>query len=163
METSIPRQRFRVDWVLVDELAIGPAPIAERHLQRLDEAGIRAVFSLCAEHEAPPPAHLHSRFECDRLVLPDHRSNKAPEPLQILNALERLKALKVVGPVFVHCVAAMERSPLICLAWLVREHHMAPQAALDYLMQVHPGTNPLPYQLALLQDPALLTGEEAST
>ena len=163
METSIPRQRFRVDWVLVDELAIGPAPIAERHLQRLDEAGIRAVFSLCDEHEAPPPAHLHSRFECDRLVLPDHRRNKAPEPLQILNALERLKALKVVGPVFVHCVAAMERSPLICLAWLVREHHMAPQAALDYLMQVHPGTNPLPYQLALLKDPALLTGEEAST
>ena len=163
METSIPRQRFRVDWVLVDELAIGPAPVAERHLQRLDEAGIRAVFSLCAEHEAPPPAQLYTRFECDRLVLPDHRSNKAPEPLQILNALERLKALTAVGPVFVHCVAAMERSPLICLAWLMRERQMAPQAALDYLMQVHPGTNPLPYQLALLQDPALLPGEEAST
>jgi protein-tyrosine phosphatase len=52
--------------------------------------------------------------------------------------------------VFVHCVAAMERSPLVCLAWLVSRHGQSPQAALDYLMQVHPGTNPLPGQLRLL-------------
>ena len=44
----------------------------------------------------------------------------------------------------------MERSPLVCLAWLVSRHGQSPQAALDYLMQVHPGTNPLPGQLKLL-------------
>ena len=44
----------------------------------------------------------------------------------------------------------MERSPLVCLAWLVRRQGLTPQRALDYLMQVHPGTNPLPGQLALL-------------
>ena len=47
-------QRFRIDWVLVDELAIGPAPRAPRHLERLADAGIKAVFSLCGEEEAPP-------------------------------------------------------------------------------------------------------------
>jgi protein-tyrosine phosphatase len=52
--------------------------------------------------------------------------------------------------VYVHCVAAMERSPLVCLAWLVTRHGQTPERALDYLMQVHPGTNPLPGQLALL-------------
>ena len=46
---------FRIDWVLVDQLAIGPAPRAERHLDRLREAGIRSVLSLCAPDEATPP------------------------------------------------------------------------------------------------------------
>ena len=37
---------FRIDWVLVDQLAIGPAPRAERHLDRLHEAGLRCILSL---------------------------------------------------------------------------------------------------------------------
>ena len=142
--------RFRFDWVLVQELAVGPAPRAERHLERLTEAGVTAVLSLCSEQEAPPPAGLESRFECRRLVLPDHRVERLPELAQLERALEALAELRAKGPVYVHCVAAMERSPLVCLAWLVRRHGLTPQRALDYLMQVHPGTNPLPGQLALL-------------
>jgi hypothetical protein len=139
-----------LDWVLVQELAVGPAPRAERHLERLTEAGVTAVLSLCSEQEAPPPAGLESRFECRRLVLPDHRVERLPELDQLEQALEALAELRAKGPVYVHCVAAMERSPLVCLAWLVRRHGLTPQRALDYLMQVHPGTNPLPGQLALL-------------
>ena len=142
--------RFRLDWVLVQELAVGPAPRAERHLERLTEAGVTAVLSLCSEQEAPPPAGLESRFECRRLVLPDHRVERLPELAQLEQALEALAELRAKGPVYVHCVAAMERSPLVCLAWLVRRHGLTPKRALDYLMQVHPGTNPLPGQLALL-------------
>ena len=142
--------RFRLDWVLVQELAVGPAPRAERHLERLTDAGVTAVLSLCSEQEAPPPAGLESRFECRRLVLPDHRVERLPELAQLEQALEALAELRAKGPVYVHCVAAMERSPLVCLAWLVRRHGLTPQRALDYLMQVHPGTNPLPGQLALL-------------
>jgi protein-tyrosine phosphatase len=44
----------------------------------------------------------------------------------------------------------MERSPLVCLAWLMRERGLSRLQALDYLMQVHPGTNPLPGQLNVL-------------
>ena len=142
--------RFRLDWVLVQELAVGPAPRAERHLERLTEAGVTAVLSLCSEQEAPPPAGLESRFECRRLVLSDHRVERLPELAQLEQALEALAELRAKGPVYVHCVAAMERSQLVCLAWLVRRHGLTPQRALDYLMQVHPGTNPLPGQLALL-------------
>ena len=49
----------------------------------------------------------------------------------------------------------MERSPLVCLAWLVTRHRQLPAAALDYLMQVHPPTNQLPGQLRLLEDLSL--------
>jgi hypothetical protein len=144
-------RRFRIDWVLIDALAVGPAPRAERHLQRLHDAGIRAVFSLCSNEEAPAPAGLEERFCCKRLVLPDHRSADVLELGQLEDALQQLAALRQVGPVFVHCVAAMERSPLVCMAWLVQTQALSPTEALDYLMQVHPGTNPLPRQLALLR------------
>ena len=144
------RSRFRIDWVLVNELAIGPAPRAERHLERLADQGVRAVLSLCSPQEAPPPEGLEQRFACSRLVLPDHRAERLPEAEELGEALALLEQLRSEGPVFVHCVAAMERSPLVCLAWLVSRHGQSPQAALDYLMQVHPGTNPLPGQLKLL-------------
>lgn len=147
----MPPSRFQIDWVLVDELAIGPAPSADRHLDRLEQQGIRGVLSLCAAEEAPPPAGLKQRFVCHRLVLPDHRAGRLPSLEELQQALDALAQLGDGGPVFVHCVAAMERSPLVCLAWLVSRQGLSPQRALDYMMQVHPGTNPLPGQLELLR------------
>jgi hypothetical protein len=143
---------FRIDWVLVDQLAIGPAPRAERHLDRLRDAGIKCVLSLCSPDEATPPAGLSAGFHTSRYVLPDHRAGRLPTLAELETALGHLADLQQHGPVFVHCVAAMERSPLVCLAWLVRQHRMSPERALDYLMQQHPGTNPLPGQLALLHE-----------
>ena len=145
-----PARRFRLDWVLVDELAIGPAPRAQRHLDRLQEAGIRALLSLCSPAEAALPEGLGEQFVHQRCVLPDHRAGRLPELSELEAALAARAALRDQGPVYVHCVAAMERSPLVCLAWLVSRHGQTPERALDYLMQVHPGTNPLPGQLALL-------------
>ena len=141
---------FRVNWVLVDQLAIGPAPRAERHLDRLREAGISCVLSLCSPNEATPPAGLGDGFRTSRYVLPDHRAGRLLTLAELEKAVGHLAELQQHGPVFVHCVAAMERSPLVCLAWLVLQHRMSPERALDYLMQQHPGTNPLPGQLALL-------------
>ena len=143
---------FRIDWVLADQLAIGPAPRAERHLNLLQGAGIRCVLSLCASDEAPPPAGLDEVFLNIRYVLPDHRAGRLPTLDELETSLGHLAELHQHGPVFVHCVAAMERSPLVCLAWLVQKHRMTPERALDYLMQQHPGTNPLPGQLALLHE-----------
>ena len=145
-----PTRRFRLDWVLVEELAIGPAPRAQRHLDRLHEAGIKALLSLCSPAEAALPEGLGEQFAHQRCVLPDHLAGRPPELFELEAALDALAALRQQGPVYVHCVAAMERSPLVCLAWLVSRHGQTPERALDYLMQVHPGTNPLPGQLALL-------------
>ena len=144
------QSRFRIDWVLVDALAVGPAPSTENHLHRLQDAGIRAVLSLCSEMEAPAPAGLEDQFCHQRLVLPDHRIGRVPDIGELQQALCHLRELRQEGPVFVHCVAAMERSPLVCMAWLIQQEGLNPTEALDYLMQVHPGTNPLPGQLALL-------------
>jgi hypothetical protein len=149
MTSSLPR-RFRIDWVLVDALAVGVAPREERHLRRLEEQQISAVFSLCSEEEAPPPSGLRERFHCERLVLPDHRSRAVLQLHQLQSALAQLERLLEKGRVYVHCVAAMERSPLVCMAWMVQQRGLTPAEALEYVMTVHPGTNPLPRDFALL-------------
>ena len=145
-----PASRFRIDWVLIQELAIGPAPRAERHLDCLESEGVAAVLSLCGAGEAPVLPAMEQRFVVRRVILPDHRHERLPRLDELKAALVALEALRAQGPVYVHCVAAMERSPLVCLAWLVTRHGLSPQRALDYLMQVHPGTSPLAGQLALL-------------
>ena len=149
----MPRSRyFNVDWVLIDAIAIGPAPRHTRHLHRLHELGIKGILSLCSEAEAMPPQDLSDSFATRRVVLPDHRAGRLPELDELQMALGHLSELSSQGAVYVHCVAAMERSPLVCLGWLVQQHNMSPNNALDYLMQQHPGTNPLPGQLSLLKE-----------
>lgn len=141
---------FRFDWVLKDELAVGAAPRDVRHLEYLVAEGIAAILVLCSESEITPPKGYSSRFVIKRLVLPDHRCDRLPDLGELEGALAALAELRVHGPVYVHCLAGIERSPLVCLAWLVQQHQLTPLRALDYLMQVHPGTNPLPGQLELL-------------
>ena len=68
------------------------------------------------------------------MVLPDHRAERLPERVELQHALAVLSELLASGPVFVHFVAAMERSPLVCLARLVSCHGQSPQSALDYLI-----------------------------
>ena len=67
---------FRISWVLTNALAVGPAPRAERHLDRLEAEGVKAIFSLASEQEAPLPLGVEDRFSWRRLVLPDHRSER---------------------------------------------------------------------------------------
>ena len=38
------------------------------------------------------------------------------------------------------------------MAWIVEHKHLSPTDALEYLMQLHPGTNPLPQQLSILRE-----------
>lgn len=156
----MPRSRyFHVDWVLIDSVAIGPAPRHSRHLNRLRDLGIKGILSLCSKEEAMPPQDLSDSFVTRRFVLPDHRAGRLPDIDELRMALGHLSELSSQGAVYVHCVAAMERSPLVCLGWLVQQQNMSPNNALDYLMQQHPGTNPLPGQLKLLEQ---LRGEGES-
>ncbi len=146
----ITSSAFPISWVLVRDLALGPAPTATRHLNKLEAEGITAVLSLSSNQEKPTAEAMEERFHCQRLVLPDHRSQRNLTIDQLEQALEILAQLRQHGPVFVHCVAAIERSPLVCLAWLMRQHGLSRQNALDYLLQVHPGTSPSAAHLMLL-------------
>ena len=148
----IKSRHFRLNWILINEIAIGPAPIKEKHLLIIKNEGIKSIFSLCGYDEAPFLDQMSDLFKCERFVLPDHKAGKIVTSQQILDALVILKNLKKEGPVFIHCVAAMERSPLICISWLIKMHELKLDEALNYLMQSHVGTNPLAEQLNVLKE-----------
>lgn len=149
MQSGQPRP-FRLSWVLRHQLALGPAPSRLEHLELLRDQGCKAVLSLCPASEQIQLEGLQQQFAWSRIALPDHRCSEPLTQELLESALQTLEQLQRAGPVFVHCLAGRERSPLVCMAWLMRVRGLSRQQALEYVSQVHPGTNPLPQHLALL-------------
>ena len=121
---------FRIDWVLVDQLAIGPAPRAERHLDRLRDAGIRCVLSLCAPDEATPPPGLGEGFRAIRYVLPDHRAGRLPTLDELETALWHLAELQQHGAGAVRAQAATAAISS-CLGFLCARRAVAEPGVLE--------------------------------
>lgn len=143
--------RFKINWVLNNELAIGPAPLKEIDFKILKEENIKSILNLCSQEEAPTIEGVEHDFCYKRYTLPDHKVRKSISILEIEKIITIIESLKEKGPLFIHCFAARERSPIICMSWLVAKLKLSPQRALDYLMEVNPRTNPLPSQLQLLK------------
>ena len=144
------KKRFKLDWVLSNELAVGPAPLKQSHFEYLANKKIKSILNLCNEKEAPIDEIYKSVFNFKRFTLPDHKVNKEIEIYEIKEIIKIIESLKSSGAIYIHCFAGVERSPLICMAWLISKHKLSPQRSLDYLMEVHKGCNPLPSQYKLL-------------
>ena len=142
--------RFKANWVLVDELAIGNPPRSPKDIGLLVNMGIKSILSLCSIEESENKNiqnEIKRYFNHEYSILPDHKSGRAPSNLEIEDALNKLLLLKKKGPVFVHCLAAAERSPIICMKYLMRFMHLDLITSLEYLRRVNKSTNPLKMQL----------------
>ena len=137
-------------WVLINELSVGTYPKDINDLNFLKKKRIKSILTLCDESEGLIPQEIKDMFYHERFVLPDHKSSEVLNFKKLNETLEILTKMLDIGPVYVHCFAAMERSPLICMAWLVKKLNLSPQESLEYLQSVHKSTNPLPNQMKLL-------------
>ena len=141
---------IKINWVLNKKLALGPAPRKKEDFNKLKNNQIKSILSLCSENEVNVEVNYEEDFYCKRVILPDHKYEEALTIDQLNLAINTLAEIIEFGPVYVHCVAGIERSPLLCMAWLVKNYELTPTQALDYLMDVNAGTNPLPDQFSLL-------------
>ena len=150
---SSKKNKFKFSWISANELAVGSFPKNSSDKKLLQSQGIKGVLSLCSINEVKEniPDNIFEGFNHKRIILPDHKVSRKLTIDEILKTLEALSKLINEPPVFVHCVASMERSPLICIAWLMKTKNLPFQNALDYVLQVHPGTNPLSSQIELLK------------
>ncbi|ABB56095.1 protein-tyrosine phosphatase family protein [Synechococcus elongatus] len=131
-------------------LAIGPLP-HEQQRSQFEQENIQAVLSLCAPQEGPIPEWIQIR-QWQRCILPDSYCNKLISVEQITTAVEQLHQLILTSPpVYIHCIASIERSPLITLAYLCRHRGLEFWEALSYLQQVHRATRPTDTQIRVLQ------------
>lgn len=144
--------RLPVNWILANRLAVGPLPTSDRHWQQLDGLGFRARFSCCYEDEhaslPPPPSH----WACFGVSLPDHRRQEPLESARLDQAISEARAaMEGHGPLFLHCLAGRERSPLVAIGVTARSRGLDIYGALDWVRKCHPGAAPLFDQLEQLE------------
>lgn len=146
-----PDQPLPYSWVLTGRLAVGPMPAGAAHWRQLEAAGLQARFSCCyPEEEGPVPTPPHWRS--DRLPLPDHRSQEALDPARLAAALERAQGLlQDSAPLYLHCLAGVERSPLLAVGLTARERDLSLFEALDWVRRCHPAAQPLVAHLEVLE------------
>ena len=138
--------------MLINELAVGPAPFNIGDINKIEAYGIKNIVSLCNKEEYQNIPETTNILNYCSYPLPDHKDKTAPSLHQINEILDKIKKLKSFGPTYIHCMAGVERSPLICMAWLIRECSLDLETSLQYLMKVNPRTCPLQYQLNILKD-----------
>lgn len=144
--------QYNFNWVLVNELAISNLPKDNENLDELLDNDIVSVLSLCETEEIRNLRRLQSLFNHKIITLPDHRINHLPHTEDLINAIDTINNFKKDGPVLVHCQAGVERSPLICIGYLMKYLKYSFIDSLDYMMEVHPNTNPLTSHLDIIKN-----------
>lgn len=146
------KPQLSFDWVIPGKLAVGGLP-QPGDSEILERAGIKVVFSLCSPQEGTPPQDVLDRFYCLRLNLPDSRYAAKLQPAQLAKAVTVVqKSMKKRWPIYIHCLAGIERSPTVCIAYLCRYENMEVWEALRFLKQVHPESMPTETQLYVLNE-----------
>lgn len=116
---------------------MGRLPRLEDELD-LRQANIKVIFSLCAPQEGALPAAFAQQFHCRRYVLPDSHYKTPLEVNQIAAVAKIINSyLQKESPVYVHCLAGMERSPSACVAYLCRHQGLELWEALHWVKQVN--------------------------
>ena len=143
---------MRINWILVNKIALGDAPLTVNDLNKLKINSIKSVLTLCSEEELKlPKVKDDKNIKFERFPLPDHKHKNLITLEQINSAIFKIEELLISGPCFIHCYAGVERSPLICIAWLIKKENITLESALRYIMGIHKGTNPLQSQLNVLK------------
>ena len=144
--------KFVFNWILVNELAISNLPENEENLNYLKINKIFSVVSLCEKKKIKNLERLNKLFNHKLIVLPDHKSNYLPNKVDLLYAIDTINNLKKYGPVLIHCEAAVERSPLICIGYLMKYYNYDFIDSLEYIREIHPLTSPMNSHIKILKE-----------
>ena len=139
------------NWVSINNIAIGTPPKNDKDISFLLHKGVKSILTLCDQNEGSWWPQLEKTFICKRIILPDHKFDRCLNLSELNSAVEELEYLIQDGIVFVHCFAAIERSPLVCMGWLVKYKRFSAINSLSYLMEVNSGTNPSMKQFEIIK------------
>ena len=134
------------NWILINKFAIGTPVISEENKLLIKNKGIVSIFDLRNEYDfrnLNKNEYIEnlSDFEYQNIELPDHNSRRLARSDEITKALEMLQKLLIKGPVYMHCHASIERSPLISIAYLHLVKKFSLIQSCDYVKQQNYLTN----------------------
>jgi hypothetical protein len=144
-----------ITWLRTGKLVIGPMPHTPAHWYSLQQQGVQSIFSCCdpAEGAWQPPSEWRQR----QFPLPDHRQPDAMTRELLAGALGAVLDLYLdAPPLYLHCWAGMERSPLLAVGLLCRAEGLDLFDALAQMRSQHPIAKPLVPHLVILE--SVLTG-----
>jgi hypothetical protein len=137
---------------LPNRLAVGPLPQAGNSLD-LRHAQIDAIFSLCAESEGDLPEDVSQNFSCLRCILPDSSYIFGLKLERLAFAISQLHHLLQQYPrVYIHCLAGVERSPTVCIAYLCVSQNIDLWQAVNQVKRSHPDALPTEHQLKTIRE-----------
>ncbi len=143
---------FSLDWVIHGYLAVGGLPQSQDQ-PLLAQAKIRVILSLCSPLEGRLPENIVNSFHCIRLAIPDSHYRESLQVAQLATAVNIVhKCIRGRLPLYVHCLAGVERAPIICIAYLCRFCDLELWEAIHLVKQVHPATLLSPAQIRVIQE-----------
>ena len=144
--------KFIFNWILIDKLALGNSPLKEENLDLLEKKGIKNILGLCSESEIKWAKKTEQNFICERFFIPDSNLNTLPTFEELNEIINKLSKFINQGATFIHCLASIERSPLICILYIMKKFNLEIEDSLDYVLSKHNYTNPTNSQLKLIKD-----------
>jgi protein-tyrosine phosphatase len=141
----------KLDWVIPGKVAVGGLPKA-RHIDLFSQAKIQVILSLCAPSEGELPPEIAQSFNCVRLILPDSRYSSQLTAERLVKAVDVLHDCDLKGvPIYVHCLAGIERSPTVCIAYLCCVHHLELWEAFQLVKRARPLAAPSHHQIQVIR------------
>ncbi len=133
----------RIDFI-AEDLAVGSL-VAASDLQALNRHGIRAVVD--ASNREGNPRFPGIRYHEVRIDDPDERlAEFLPGVVAFVDEARRR------GPVLLHCVAGVSRSPALAVCYLHERHGLSLPEALDHVRSRRVQANPHPLFLRVMQE-----------
>ena len=136
---------MKFSWILINKFAIGMPITLETERVFLKKKGIKTILDLRNSEDLKRINHQEyiknlPEFEYKNVQLPDHKSGRFSETFEIREAVDLLHSSLSDGPVFMHCHAAIERSPLISIAYLHLKKSFSIIQSCDYVKQQNDST-----------------------
>ena len=150
--SNVKNNKFIFNWILTNKLAVGTSPIDSDNIIFLKKKKVRNIIGLCSFEESQWNENLYENFCCQRIVLPDSRKDELPNKKDLLNAFYKLRDAIDDDITFIHCFASIERSPLVCIMYIIYKYNLKIEDALDYVRRTHKYTNPTNSQLSLVKE-----------
>ena len=154
------KEKFIFNWILTNKLAVGSSPTDNENLVFLLNKNVKNILCLCSIEESNWHENIKKHFNCERIFLPDSREGKLPTKKDLLYAFAKLKEAVKKDITFVHCFASIERSPLLCIMYIMSSFKLDIEEALDYVRRKHIFTNPTNKQICLVKE--IMISKEAN-
>ena len=150
--SNVKNSKFIFNWILINQLAVGTSPIDSENIIFLKKKKVKNIIGLCSIEEIQWHENLYKNFHCERIVLADSRKDKLPNKKDLLKTFYTLRDSINDNITFIHCFASIERSPLICIMYIMYKYKLNMEDALDYVRRKHKYTNPTNSQLSHVKE-----------